>query len=245
MTHPRSLSLAALLVLAAVAAAPARAEVFAQPDASGGAMVIVAPAGADGSFAWTPRGLASDPSLVLNPGGDAFGDGQPVFAYDPMTGVPHVAWAARNRQGGERYIRAARFDGRSWVDLGAVRRERGRDDASPALMIVDGDPFIAWVDLAGESSVWYSRAQGGLWQTPVQASPVAGAWRGPSLALTASDIVLGFASANRLPAPPVMLVLIPRYTVYSPQGTDGPMPIPPGYGSPPGGGKAPGGPRPQ
>ena len=247
MSSKRPLLAAAALALIAVAISPASAEVFAQRDGFSSAVVIVAPAGTDGSSVWAPRGLAADPALVLNPGGDAFGDGRPVVAYDPVSGLPFVAWSARNRAGGERFIRVSHFDGQTWLDLGNVRRERGRDDVSPVLLVVDGDPLVAWVDLSGQSSVWYSRSQGGSWQAPVQASPAAGAYGGPSLALTASDVVLGFASTDKRAVSPVMLVLIPRYiSVYAPAGTDGPMPVPPGYGSPGGGGsKPPGGPRPQ
>ncbi len=124
----------AIVACAALLLAPAvRGEVYAELNAAGSfvRMHVVVPQGAEGRI-WKQVGAAESSSLVLNPDGDAQGDGRPDFAIDPQTGLPRAVWAAR--EGFDFEIVTSAFDGEAWSSPARIHLAAGVDDLDPKIV---------------------------------------------------------------------------------------------------------------
>ena len=97
---------------------------------------------ADVPAVWSPV-TAGDPALLLNPEGDAKGDGPPSIRVNPVTRLPEVVWALRSGRIAE--VVWSRFDGKKW--------------STPHELTSGGrslDPRL-WIDHAGTRRVAYWR----------------------------------------------------------------------------------------
>jgi len=222
----------ALFVLAgaalwAAASGPAVAEVFAlvNPDGSYAATRIVRTP--DSRSPWTPLGLAESRRLVLNPGGERRGDGSPVIAHNPATGLPFVSWSTASPTG-KRDVQVAAFDGTEWVLLPPVGLAGG-DDLDPDLLVLpNGILVVVWTHGRNNPTIWISmhssvipdgRSDPG-WMRPV---PVAPEIRAHSPRLVIQDGLLVVESVGR-GRPAIRSDVISFSGVTA---TDGPMPLPP------------------
>lgn len=234
----------ASLCIAVLAAglSPASAEVFAVLGPDGGYADTLIVADPDtGTHPWTARGLAEFPWLALNTAGDLYGDGAPVIAQDPENGRPLVAWTT-TLPDGSRAIQVATFDGDAWREIGPIHPEASPRASRPAIAAVDGLPFVAWTELGASPSIWYSRLDAsGLWSVPVQLTPAGVMARSPSILVADSWVVISYVELGRTSPRSLgsQMVKVERVAsgqegITVPEGTDGPMPVPPGLK--PGGG---------
>ncbi len=99
-------------------------------------------AGASGI--WSPVTATDDFALLLNPGGEAHGDGPPSIRMNPVTQLPEAVWTLRSGRDAE--IVWSRFDGTAWTSPVALTFGIGRSL----------DPKL-WIDAGGNRRVAFWR----------------------------------------------------------------------------------------
>ncbi len=192
----------ALVLALSTCAEEARAEVSVLTDAEGHVYGTLAMwrQGSPPSEVWR-KFRAVDERYVLNPLGDAAGDGPPEIAFDPVSGRAQVVWALRSAAGSE--IVLAHWDGERWsspsADAGSLipsSQPFARDAAlrlSPAPGAWSGPRLaiganrmtrVVWSGEEGDvSSVWYHDLSlaGGVIGDPVRIHDSSLSTRDPSL----------------------------------------------------------------
>ena len=208
------------------------AEVYADlgPDGAFAGMRTTVARGA-GSRIWEPVGAAEHAGLVLNPDGDARGDGRPDFATDPVSGFPRAVWAMR--EGTDHEIVTSIFDGESWSDPVKVFTAPGADDLDPRIVFrPDGVAIVTWWQ-KGPSvvrAVWAGRD--GTWRGGDVISAAGVRARKPAVRQEGLLTIVAYRTPRDIGIATFSL------TVVSPRFGDGPTPFPPDeFG---GGGAAPG-----
>lgn len=108
--------------------------------------------------AWQPVG---DP---VSAGGGTHATLDVSLALD-ANGLPTIAWS-EDAGTGAYDIRAARFDGAGFVDLGALQYYAGATTAvAPSVAILDDEPVVAWAEWSpSEPVVFVRRHDGEAWQ---------------------------------------------------------------------------------
>ncbi|RMG48790.1 MAG: hypothetical protein D6718_01030 [Acidobacteria bacterium] len=127
-----------------------------RPGADGQAFVLLS-GGGDNPTPWPTWGrvrLHADPRLLLNPDGDAVGDGPPGVALAPQNAAPHAVWSRSD--GADREIVLSWWDGTAWTPPERVTDDT-LDDLRPRIALgPDGTRHVVWHrDEWGEQRVWY------------------------------------------------------------------------------------------
>jgi hypothetical protein len=122
---------------------------------------------------WVQQHIGLGPHSVLNPDGEANGDGRPDVALHPTTRTPLVVWS-RNSPGGFDVVLST-FEGGAWTDA-VVLADLVEDALDPRLAIDAATGvvhLVYWVDDV-EPRVEYRSAPGDLsvWSSPQTVSDV-------------------------------------------------------------------------
>ena len=201
--------------------AAAWAEVYAElgPDGTYVGMTTAVARGA-GARIWEPVGAAERTGLVLNPDGDARGDGRPDFATDPLTGFPRAVWAMR--EGPDFEIVTSAFDGESWSEPVKVFTAPGADDLDPRIVFrPDGLTVVVWWQKgpAVVRAVWAARD--GVWRGGDVISSAGVRARKPALRQEGLMTIVAYRTPRDIGIVTLSL------SVVSPRFGDGPTPFPP------------------
>lgn len=142
-------------IMLIAAPAGARAEVAVFRDGNGGVAGVLQMFEIDEGVKgiWVPVRTTGDPALVLNPQGDAYRDGSPSLATNPVTQMPEAVWSYWD--GAHYQIAWSRFDGQTWS---MVQTASGPDyEFLTSDNRQNFDPKI-WIDAAGNRRVtWWRR----------------------------------------------------------------------------------------
>jgi len=121
---------------------------------------------------WRVYGQAAN-RAVLNPTGEANGDGAPSLLADPSTGLVAAAWSRNSANGFD--VVLSRFDGTAWAEPQVIAGASGVNELDPQIVAgVDGSVHLFyWID-SPSPRVFYTSAPAGLatWSTPIPVSPL-------------------------------------------------------------------------
>jgi hypothetical protein len=121
---------------------------------------------------WGSPGGSRPGRVVLNPQGDANGDGPPSILFDPVTGLSAVAWSQHSVNGFDVVI--SRFDGTSWTTPQVIAGDPGVDELDPQIIASpDGTVHLFYWVSGPTPRVFYTSAPAGTtnWSTPIPVSP--------------------------------------------------------------------------
>lgn len=150
--------------------------------------------------------LTSDPAhSVLNPEGEANGDGEPSFVLDPVSGFPFITWARSTPQGFD--VVGSAFVNGAWTTP-QVLAGSPADELDPSAFLDDAGNVhvVYWVDDGPTKAVYHVQAPPDLsvWSVPARVSAPgeaacrpAGAVYGGVVRVTYEVHTLGFGSTPR------------------------------------------------
>ncbi|MBI4161627.1 MAG: hypothetical protein HY509_04190 [Acidobacteria bacterium] len=195
---PRSLSAAAVVATSVLLLGPrpvhAEVSVNTDPDGNYCYTSLLVEAGEAGIRFWTPV-RAIDPTRVLNPDGDEYGDGPPALVDASGEPFPLAVWSRGS--GGGRYLVWSRWEANGWRPAGWVHGLPGP--------FVDRDPVLVAAPDGSVHLVWW-REEGGPARMYWSRYLVPAGWSQPiPVACRSSDH--GPAHAASLPFPPVPVLL--------------------------------------
>ncbi len=155
--------LAVAVLAATVGSIHVRAEVSANPSATGVSLLILGIIeGPDPipQVLWEPvRDV--DPKLFLNADGAGRGDGRPDAAIDPVTGWPHVVWAWNN--GADHDIAYSHWTGSGWLETEFLTSGTS-DEIDPRIFVDEETIYVVWWE-DGSNKVWLvTRPWDGEWE---------------------------------------------------------------------------------
>lgn len=195
--------LAVLLGLAAFVAAEAPAEVSVtrHPDGSISTFFAASPTGPWGRV--RADVAASD---LLNPQGDARGDGWPVIVSGPG-GLPSVV---HETEGIESEILLWHHDGQSWRFPLNVSRRFGPDYGPSMVIDPAGNRFVAWTHVTfGRASIYFAgvSADGSLQGSSTEISVRTRQSREPSIGVAPDgDVYVAYEEADSAGGPPFVAI---------------------------------------
>lgn len=168
----QALTLVAVVLLGASSLLQAEVAVhttFGQPPTTTLSGIVVDPDPINGD--WGSHGPGNPSKFVLNPDGDANGDGRPSAAFAPGSSLPSVVWAKNTPSGFDVVI--SRFDGTAWSAAAPVSDD-AVDELDPKLVIdpTDGSHHVVyWIDDAAPRVLYrWAPADLSFWSAPVQVS---------------------------------------------------------------------------
>jgi hypothetical protein len=109
---------------------------------------------------------------VLNPTGEANGDGPPSLMASPSSGLAAAAWSRNSASGFD--VVVSRFDGTSWTEPQVVAGAPDVNELDPQLVAApDGSVHLFYWSDGPSPQVFYTSTPAGMatWSAPIPVSP--------------------------------------------------------------------------